>query len=45
MEFIATGDAGKEEFEQLAGVELGKPLIIELIDEEKAAEAAAKGGA
>ncbi|MCC0056109.1 MAG: hypothetical protein H6883_08225 [Rhodobiaceae bacterium] len=45
VEFIATGKEAKTQFEKLAGVELGKPLIIEWIDEENAAEAAAKGRA
>ncbi|MGE0232971.1 MAG: hypothetical protein AB7O39_00880 [Flavobacteriaceae bacterium] len=45
MEFIATGEAGKEKFEQFVGVEFGRPRIIERIDDEQAAEAAAKGRA
>ncbi|MGE0583700.1 MAG: hypothetical protein AB7O39_01025 [Flavobacteriaceae bacterium] len=44
VEFLAAGKEAKQKFEQFSGVELWPPLI-QLEDEEEAAEAAAKGGA
>ncbi|MGE0583667.1 MAG: hypothetical protein AB7O39_00860 [Flavobacteriaceae bacterium] len=45
VEYIATGKEAKTQFEKLAGRKIGKPRVCAWLDKEKAAEAAAKGGA
>ena len=45
VEYIATGKEAKTQFEKLAGRKIGKPRVCAWLDREKAAEAAAKGGA